>query len=168
MAEPIPLAQAGVEAFEAGVERAGKGGSVQIVKTGRWDDVNKAREAALTVIAGGTDVLWHILDTADVGVLTAAQDKKVMAIGLYSDQSDVAPEAVIGSAMGSPGTLIYAAASGELLNGKVNSVGVDYPDGVKMTYGKLPISDEVKAAVDAAVQDLTDGTVQFEVKAKTE
>lgn len=158
LAEPIPLAEAGAEAFKKGVESIGKDVTVDVVTTGSWDDVNKAREAALAEIGNGVDVVFHILDTADVGVLTAAQDEGVMAIGLYVDESSIAPDAVIGSALGSPASLVYEAVCGNVSNGKSNYLDVNTPDGVSMLMTDLVPSD-IQEQMQQITEDLKSGKI---------
>jgi len=159
LAEPVPLVQLGEKGFEMGVARANPDAEVYTVMTGDWADVNKAREAAVALIADGVDVLFHILDAADVGVLTAAEDESVMAIGLYTDQSHIAPGAVIGSALGHPGNLIYKAASGELLNHQINTIGAETPDTVRVDGYSDKVPQEVRDIVAEAAEDLANDVV---------
>ena len=85
--QEIPVALGAVEGFQEGVARVNPEAEVNVTYTGSWEDVDKAREAALALISDGADVVWHVLDAADAGVLSAAEDEGVMAIGLYGDQS---------------------------------------------------------------------------------
>jgi basic membrane protein A len=114
-AMPLPIVKQGEEAFKRGVEYVNPNAKVTFVTTGSWEDVSKAREAALALIADGHDVLTYHLDTAEVGVISACDDKGVYAIGTYRDVSEMAPKAVIGSAVGSPATLVHELACGRAL-----------------------------------------------------
>ena len=121
--QEIPVALGAVEGFQEGVARVNPEAEVNVTYTGSWEDVDKAREAALALISDGADVLWHVLDAADAGVLSAADDEGVMAIGLYGDQSALAPNAHIGAIIADASELIYAAGS-QSLDGQVHDEGI--------------------------------------------
>jgi len=83
-AQDNPSNKEGFEGYEAGGKSCGKDVEVQVVATGSWTDVAKAREATLALISDGVDVLWQILDAADVGVFSAAEDHEgVWSVGTY-------------------------------------------------------------------------------------
>jgi basic membrane protein A len=147
--ESIGVVEHAAEAFRAGAEVCGNPIELDIVYTGSWADVNKAYEASLGLIADGADVLYHVLDTADAGLIAAAEDEGVYAIGLYRDSSDLGPKAVIGSAIGSPGGLIYELACGHIPMGQMQYLSVHTP-----IWG-----------VDIHMTDLTPADVQERVKA---
>ena len=121
--QEIPVALGAVEGFQEGVARVNPEAEVNVTYTGSWEDVDKAREAALALISDGADVVWHVLDAADAGVLSAADDEGVMAIGLYGDQSALAPNAHIGAIIADASELIYAAGS-QSLDGQVHDEGI--------------------------------------------
>lgn len=121
--QEIPVALGAVEGFKEGVALVNPDAEVTVTYTGSWEDVDKAREAALALISSGADVLWHVLDAADAGVLSAADDEGVMAIGLYGDQSALAPNAHIGAIIADASELVYAAGS-QPLDGKVHDEGI--------------------------------------------
>jgi basic membrane protein A len=154
----FPIMEQGAEGFERGVASCGKEIDVQTVDIASFDDVNKAYEASVVLINQGVDVLWHIADDAGSGVLTAAQDKGVYAIGLYGDQSSLAPDAVIGSALGSPSAPVYLAACGKIAAGDVVQVGASTPGGVSILMADW-LPQAVKTAVQQAYEDLSTGKV---------
>jgi basic membrane protein A len=121
--QEIPVALGAVEGFKEGVARVNPDAEVNVTYTGSWEDVDKAREAALALISDGADVLWHVLDAADAGVLSAADDEGVMAIGLYGDQSALAPDAHIGAIIANASDLVSAAGS-QPLDGQVHDEGI--------------------------------------------
>ena len=67
--------------------------------TGDWDDVGKAKEAALAHIAKGVDVIAPNLDLAQQGGIDAAKEKSVFAIGFVGDQYALAPKTILTSAI---------------------------------------------------------------------
>jgi basic membrane protein A and related proteins len=99
----IPTVESVFLAFEAGAKSINP--SIQIAKTytGSWDDVAAAKEAALAQIRRGADVITHNTDAASFGVFQAVREtvkagKTTWAIGMNSNQNDVAPDVILGSA----------------------------------------------------------------------
>src|SRR5690606_31960851 len=125
--------------------------------TGSFDDVDKAREQSLALVNSGTDVLWPILNAAETGVYSAAEDEGVMSIGFYGDVQRIAPKSYIGAPKADPGDLVYEAGSNSALhNGKANALTV--ADG-QLGLSPLPegTPPEAKKEVEAAVERLRDG-----------
>jgi len=125
----LPIVKQGEEAFERGVKYTNPDAEVTFVITGSWDDVTKAREAALALIANGHDVLTYHMDTAEVGLMSACEDKGAYIIGTYRDVSSIAPKAVIGSSVGSPATLVHELACGRALTHGNKYLDVNSPHG---------------------------------------
>lgn len=157
--ETIPIVQDAMRAYEAGAKRVNP--DIEVVEsiTGDWADVALSREAALAQIADGVDVLWHLLDAADAGVLSAAEDEEVYVIGLYADQSALAPTMQIGASLSDASAVIYEAATGEL-NGEANKEGV--AEGV-VSFGAYSdeVPEDVRAAVSEAEEALRTGEAEY-------
>ncbi len=85
--------------FELGAKSVNP--NIQIVSTftGDCNDVAKAKEATLALISSGADVIYQWLDSAGTAVLQAASDQGVYAFGNTKDQLDIAPKAVLTSAV---------------------------------------------------------------------
>jgi basic membrane protein A len=146
--------------YARAAQECGKGEvKVYVVMTGNWADVNKAYEAASGLIASGADVLWHVLDTADAGLVAAAQDKGVFAIGLYRDSSALGEKAVIGSALGAPGSEIYKLACGEALKHEALFLDVNMENGVGIHFTSLT-PPEVQEKVLAIYEKVKSGEIQ--------
>jgi basic membrane lipoprotein Med (substrate-binding protein (PBP1-ABC) superfamily) len=65
-----------------------------------FDDAAAGREAALALIRVGADMLHHNADAAALGVFQAAKESAgVYVFGANADQSSLAPERVVGSAV---------------------------------------------------------------------
>jgi basic membrane protein A and related proteins len=62
-----------------------------------WDSPDKGKEAALSQINSGVDVLLQVADTSGSGVIEAAKEKKIYAFGSVSDQNKLAPNTVLTS-----------------------------------------------------------------------
>jgi basic membrane protein A len=67
--------------------------------TGDWNDAAKAKEAAEALISTGADVVYQWLDNAAATVLQTAEAKGIFAFGNTVDQLDLAPKAVLTSAV---------------------------------------------------------------------
>ena len=155
--ESIPVLEHGAQTFEQAAQTCGKTVDVDVVYTGNWADVNKAYEAGTGLVAGGADVLFHILDTADAGLIASARDAGVYAIGLYRDSSALGPEAVIGSAVGHPGGLIYELACQRVPKGEAAYLTVHTPDwGVDINMTDLTPPD-VQERVNAVYEQMVSG-----------
>jgi basic membrane protein A len=160
--ESIPVLEHGAQMFEQAAQTCGKTVQVDVVYTGNWADVNKAYEAGTGLVAQGADVLFHILDTADAGLIASAQDAGVYAIGLYRDSSALGPKAVIGSAVGHPGGLIYELACQKVPKGQAAWLSVHTPEwGVN-----IDMTDLTPADVQARVQAVYDKIVSGELVVK--
>jgi basic membrane protein A and related proteins len=99
----IPPALGTFRAFEAGARAVDPDIEVLEVFTGDWNDVAAAKEAAVAQLNRGADVLIHNLDAASFAVFQAVREavasgRTAWALGMNSDQNDVAPDVIIGSA----------------------------------------------------------------------
>jgi basic membrane protein A len=148
----------GLEGFELGVETCGREIEVTYIATGDWADVAMAREASLALIDDGVDVLYHMLDTADAGLISAAEDRGVWAIGLYRDSSSLGPNAVLGSTLGSPGVMIYELACGRGVPLEMTIVDVNTPGGVDMHMTELTPED-VQQKINGALEKMRSGEI---------
>jgi basic membrane lipoprotein Med (substrate-binding protein (PBP1-ABC) superfamily) len=100
----IPPAQGTFRAFEAGARSVNPDIEVLEVFTGDWNDVAAAKEAAVAQLSRGADVLIHNLDAASFAVFQAVREARAAgrtawAIGMNSNQNDVAPDVIVGSAV---------------------------------------------------------------------
>ena len=101
---PIPPAEATFTGFEAGAKSVNPDVEVLVSWIGSWDDVAMAKEAAVTLIRRGVDVLIHNTDAASFGVFQAVREardsgEEVWAMGMNRDQNGVIPEVILGSAV---------------------------------------------------------------------
>ena len=157
--ETIPIANDAIAGWQNGCKRANPNAEIKTSVTGDWADVDKAREAALALIADGADVMGHLLDAADAGVFAAAEDEGVWAIGLYGDQSKLGPKSHIGAAFADASLVVFNAATGEL-DGRALQEGAK--EGV-VGFGACSdaVPQEVQDAVKAAEEALKSGEVTF-------
>ncbi|HEY0883242.1 MAG TPA: BMP family ABC transporter substrate-binding protein, partial [Archangium sp.] len=98
----IPLIKKFEAGFRAGVTTTNPKATVLIQYTGSFDNVAAGKQAAADLIAKGCEVLFHAAGSDGNGVIQAVKEaraagKSVFAIGVDSDQSHLAPDAVLTS-----------------------------------------------------------------------
>lgn len=103
----FPILVSQMEAYKLGAKSVNPNIQVTIVYIGSFEDVAKAKEAALAQISAGTDVIFHIADAAGVGIIQACQEKGIWAIGWGLDQNHLAPQTVLTSMLFSGGDLLF-------------------------------------------------------------
>ena len=84
---PVPEVNRIVNAFIAGAQDTNPDVEVKVTFLNSWFDPAAAKEAALAQIGAGADVLY----AERFGVIEAAQESDLVAIGNMSDQKDLAP-----------------------------------------------------------------------------
>ena len=93
---PVERFQAG---FYAGVKSVNPDCVVRTVVTGSFTDQAKGKEATLALIEQGADVVFQIAGLTGVGVINAAKEQGILAVGVDVDQSALAPDNVVTSAV---------------------------------------------------------------------
>ncbi len=162
LGEILPTGDHAVEGWELGVASCGTDTRATSIATGSWADVAKAREAGLALIDDDADVLYHLLDTADAGLISAAEDRGVWAIGLYRDSSSLGPNAVIASTLGSPGGMIYELACEHVEPGKTVPIYVNTPGGVGVSMHYTDLTPEnIQQEVEEIFEQLKSGELDI-------
>ncbi|MGL6066964.1 MAG: BMP family lipoprotein [Cetobacterium sp.] len=122
-----------------------------------FNDPVRGKENAISEINQGADVIYHAAGGTGMGVIAAAKEKKVFAIGVDSNQDGVAPGTVLTSMLKNVDVGVYdtvkALQKGEFLAGlsiygaKENGVGVTEFEFTKDIIGaeKLQKFEEIKA-----------------------
>jgi basic membrane protein A len=88
---PVPEVIQGINAFALGMRAANPKAQVRVLWLNTWFDPQKEREAALTLVNQGADLLTN--HSASPAVAQAAEEKGVMLIGYQSDMRRFAPTA---------------------------------------------------------------------------
>ncbi len=95
---------------------------------GAWDDQAKGKQAAEQLYDAGSDVVFQVAAAAGLGVLQAAKDKGLFAIGVDANQNDLQPGHVIASDVKNVGSTIEkitaSIADGSFQRGQVLSYGI--------------------------------------------
>lgn len=161
-AQTTPICLADLAAYKLGAREVNPDVEIMSVWVGAWEDPAKGREAAITQIENGADVLIHDADLTGTGALRAAKEKGVYAIGCVDDQSEIAPDLFLTSAMidvtGAIGAQMDLIEKGEF--GGVWTPGMK--EGVISLAPLGPaVTDDVREQVEKRQQEIIGGT--FEV-----
>ena len=93
-----PVVMAFVKAYEDGVHYIDKAIKVErVVLAGIWDDPAKGKQAALSLYDKKCDVVFQVASATGLGVLQAAKERGLYAIGVDTNQNDIEPGYVIAS-----------------------------------------------------------------------
>ncbi|WP_137920980.1 BMP family ABC transporter substrate-binding protein [Hydrogenophaga sp. 2FB] len=90
---PIPEVVQGINAFTLGMRSVNPRATVKVVWLGEWFNPPRERDAAMTLMNQGAEVLaFH---TGSTAVMVAAQERGKLAVAYHSDMRSVAPDAQI-------------------------------------------------------------------------
>ena len=87
---PIPEVLQGINAFARGARSVNPKAEVRVIWVNSWYDPGKEREAALTLISQGADIVTHHTDST--AVVQAAEEKGKWSFGYHSDMSKYGPK----------------------------------------------------------------------------
>jgi basic membrane protein A and related proteins len=96
----LPPIVAGYQGWVNGAKAMNPRVRTQSVYLNSFDDVAAGREATLALIGAGADMFHHNADAAALGLFQAVKEKPgVYVFGANADQSHLAPDRVLGSAV---------------------------------------------------------------------
>lgn len=133
----------------------------QMANANNFGDPATGSTLTTNFVTNGADIVFHAAGATGTGVISECQAKGIMAIGVDSDQSYLAPETVITSAMKRVDNAVYSTVEA-LVNGTyegglsvfdINNGGVD----IAPTQDLL--TDEVIAAVEDVKVKLESGEI---------
>ncbi|MDZ8080995.1 MAG: BMP family protein [Nostoc sp. DcaGUA01] len=151
--------------FELGAKSVKPNIQITSTFTGDWNDVAKGKEATLALISTGVDVIYQWLDSASAAVLQTASDKGVYAFGNTQDQLDVAPKAVLTSAVKRLDIAIaYIAelAKQKQLKGQIYTIGLEKPDILFLGKFGATVPEALKQKALNIKQEIVDKKITFE------
>ena len=94
----IPLIKKFECGYDAGARTANPKVEILPAKyTDSWDDIDKGKAAADVLFNSGADIVYHASGRCGIGVIRSAQEHAKLAIGVDSDQDDVAKGFVLTS-----------------------------------------------------------------------
>lgn len=164
----IPLIRRFLMGYEAGAKHVKK--DVQILAnfagvTGEaWNNPPKGKELALAQISQGADVIFAAAGATGMGLFDAAEEKKILAIGVDSNQNWVKPGHILTSMMKRVDNAVLKsieeAKSGNLQTGVVRyglaSDGVGY---ALDEHNKALLDKDLLAKVDQLKADIVAGKI---------
>lgn len=162
----IPLIQKFEAGFRAGVKTTNPKAEVLIQYTGTFDNVAHGKQAAQDLVAKGCEVIFHAAGSDGNGVIQAVKEaraagREVFVIGVDSDQSHLAPDAVLTSMVKRVDLAVWLAVSD--LKAGTFAAG-DSSMGLKeggVTYAPvrvaLPEKERLLARVEALRQRVVEG-----------
>jgi basic membrane protein A and related proteins len=165
----VPLIRKFEAGFRAGVVATNPKSTVLVNYTGSFNNVAAGKQIAQDLIAKGVDVIYHAAGSDGLGVIQAVKEardagKTVFAIGVDSDQSHLAPDAVLTSMVKRVDLAIYEAVR-DLSQGKFQ--GGDVSLGLKeggVTYAPVRVEFPNRAEALEKVEALRARIVSGELK----
>lgn len=165
----IPLIKKFEAGYRAGVQTTNPKAQVLVQYTGSFDNVAAGKQAAQDLIAKGCEVIFHAAGSDGNGAIQAVKEaraagKAVYAIGVDSDQSHLAPDAVLTSMVKRVDLAVYQATAD--LKAGAFSAG-DQVMGLKeggVSYAPVKLALPELAALLAKVEALKAKIVAGEVK----
>ncbi|MBZ4419603.1 BMP family protein [Myxococcus sp. RHSTA-1-4] len=167
----VPLIQRFEVGYRAGVKTTNPqvAQTLMSVYTGSFNNMAAGKQVAQDLIAKGADVIFHAAGADGIGVIQAVKEaraagKSVYAIGVDSDQSHVAPDAILTSMMKHTDLAIYQATK-DLVEGKFSAgeqvLGLK-ENGVGMAEVRVDFPGKAEALqkVDALRQRIVAGEIQ--------
>lgn len=156
----IPSINSTFIAFETGAKSVSPDIKVSKSYVGDWENIGKAKELTLSQVAEGADFIFHNADAAGRGVFHAVEEsrkvgKDVYAFGSNREQNDIAPDAILASAVISPKAFVYAAnlvKTGKF-EPKIMWMGMAQDETIKLVYNPK-LKDRVPKEVQAKVEDV--------------
>lgn len=115
---PIPEVIRGINAFTLGAQSVNPAVTVKVVWTNTWYDPAKEKEAAISLLDAGVDIISQHQDTT--GPQQAAEERGAFAVGYNTDMSASAPKANLTSAVWNWGPY-YASRVKSVLEGNFKS-----------------------------------------------
>jgi basic membrane protein A len=163
----VPLIRKFACGYVQGVKAANPDAKIVQNMTGStpsaWNDPVKGAELTRAQIAQGADVVYAAAGGTGIGVLQTAADENILSIGVDSNQNFMHPGKVLTSMTKRVDNAVFDAFSAEagVSSGvkvmDLASGGVDYA----MDDNNAPlVSEEMKAAVDAAAEGIKSGAIK--------
>jgi len=128
-----------------------------------WDNPAKGKEAATSIIRQGADVIFHVADSSGHGVIRAAEENQVYALGAVQDQNALAPSTVLSSFVldvdkaydKAVNMTMSGSFEGRILKPGLESEKGAPGDGVVYLASFHDLDSEVSASTKSRLEDLT-------------
>ena len=146
--------------YVAGVLDANPNAKVEMANANAFSDPGQGKTLATNMITKGADVLFHAAGGTGLGMIEACKEANVKAIGVDSDQSVLAPENIITSALKRVDTASFEI-SKAVLEGTYKAGTITYDlasEGVDYVASDL-LSEDVKAALEDVKAKIISGEI---------
>lgn len=152
-----------INGYEDGAKSVNPDIEVQTAQTNSFVDTQLAQEAAKAMIDNGVDVIKHCANACGNGAMTAAVEAGIWCQGDSYDQSSLAPDNILDSAIYNLDVVIDTAlgsvADGSF-EGDVYNLGM--ADGAVEVLLSDNLSDDVKATAQDAIDKIISGELEVE------
>ena len=145
----------------AGVLDANPNAKIQQGNANNFGDPAMGTTLTTNFVTNGADVVFHAAGATGTGVISECQSKGIMAIGVDSDQSYLAPETVITSAMKRVDNAVYSTVS-QLAEGTLKG-GVTVYDLTNEGVDIAPTTDLLPEEVVTAVNEVKEKIISGEI-----
>ncbi|MDK2564357.1 BMP family ABC transporter substrate-binding protein [Romboutsia sedimentorum] len=142
--------------YMAGVKEANKDAEVKTQYAGTFGDAAKGKSIANQMYGNNIDVILSAAGATGIGAIESAKEKGKFAIGVDRDQSDLAPDNVLTSALKMVNVGVYDTAK-ELVDGKLTG-GENKVYGLKENGVGIP--ESTKKLVSQEILDYVNGVVE--------
>jgi basic membrane protein A and related proteins len=168
----VPLIKKFEAGFRAGVAATNPKATVVVNYTGSFDNVAAGKQVGQDLVTKGADIVYHAAGSDGLGVIQAVKEaraagKPVFVIGVDSDQSHLAPEAVLTSMLKRVDLGVYEAVR-DLAEGRFT--GGDVMMGLKeggVTYAPVRVDFPGKAEALQKVEELRAKVISGEIQVPT-
>ena len=159
--------------YLAGVKDANPDANILQNNVNSFADTGAGKTAANNMVANNADVIFHAAGGKGLGVIDAAKEAGIWAIGVDSDQSKVAPKTILTSAMKRVDNAVYdeakAVLDGEYKAGVKTYTLKDGGVDIAPTTDNLPEEllkevEDVKAKIIAGEIKVPNNKADFEAK----
>lgn len=160
----IPLIDENIAGYIAGAHYVDPDIEVMHSYVGSWADPAKGKELTVSMIENGVDVVWGAAGRSGLGVINAAKENDVYAIGADSDQGHLAPENVLTNGMKFVDNTVYRAieqALNDELTTGINVLGIE-KNGLGYTESLLP--ESVVEELEEVKTEIIEGEVEIPTK----
>lgn len=154
---PIPEVLQGINAFTRGMRSVNPKAEVRVIWVNSWFDPGKERDAAITLMGQGADIVTHHTDSH--AAVQAAEEKGKFALGYHSDMKKFGPKAQLAAVTHHWGQY-YTKAAQDVIDNKWKTSGVwgGIKDGfVKLEAINASVPSDVKQLVAATEKDIVSG-----------
>lgn len=148
--------------FSNGFMAASPKGKVLTAWTSDWDDIAKGKEAALTCISQGADMIYPTMDNAIVGSFQAAKQEGKWAFGIYYDHYPEWPDTILQSAVMHWSQAIFRVLSiayDGKLEGKEYLIGFEEPEAMSLGTFNPAVPENLRQEIMQLIEDIKSGKV---------